>query len=160
VIARGSEGEWDDVALLQGHAFVNEGGRTMLWYSHWNPNGTGTEKMEIGLATLRRDGFGHLSCKQDDNDAEFITAPFTLGTGAKMGINVEGITPGAPLTVELLDSRDRAVPGCAATIASDGTHQPIAWPGDASLPEGRQVALRVKFPAKSNARVFAIYVSE
>ena len=33
VIARGQPGEWDNTALLQGHAFVNVGDRTMIWYA-------------------------------------------------------------------------------------------------------------------------------
>ena len=35
-------------------SFVNEGDRTMLWYSHWDTGG-GLKSMEIGLDTLRRD---------------------------------------------------------------------------------------------------------
>ena len=62
VIPRGKEGEWDDIAILQGHAFVNEGDKTMIWYSHWDTGGV-LEHRDIGLATLRRDGFGSLSRK-------------------------------------------------------------------------------------------------
>ncbi len=80
VIERGPEGAWDDTALLQGHAFVNEGDRTMIWYSHWDTGGK-MKTMEIGLATLRRDGFGYLSAMKEDNDAHFVTAPLTAGEG-------------------------------------------------------------------------------
>ena len=59
VVARGPEGAWDHIALLQGHAFVNEGDQTMIWYSHWDTGGS-TKNMDIGLATMRRDGFGYL----------------------------------------------------------------------------------------------------
>ena len=82
IIQRGKEGEWDDVALLQGHAFVNEGDKTMIWYSHWDTSSKG-KPMEIGLATLRRDGFGYLSAQEDDNDAEFITDFFESGENEK-----------------------------------------------------------------------------
>ena len=44
VIARGKEGEWDDIALLQGHAFANEGDKTMIWYSHWDTGGEAEER--------------------------------------------------------------------------------------------------------------------
>ena len=36
VIARGAEGEWDSISLLQGHAFANVGDQTYIWYSHWD----------------------------------------------------------------------------------------------------------------------------
>ena len=109
VIARGKVGAWDDTALLQGHAFVNVGEQTMIWYSHWDTDGK-LKSMDIGLATLRRDGFGYLSRKRDGNDAKCITASFTASNSARLLINVAGVTPAAPLTVELLDDRDGAVP--------------------------------------------------
>jgi hypothetical protein len=159
VIARGEPGAWDDTALLQGHAFVNDGDRTMIWYSHWD-TGAKLKDMDIGLATLRRDGFGHLSRKEDDNDAEFITDTFTAGKGAKLHLNADGITPDAPLTVELLDHRDQPVAGFAATLATNGIRQPVAWPNGAVLPEGGRFAIRVKYPANSSARVFALYITD
>jgi hypothetical protein len=159
VIARGKEGEWDDIALLQGHAFVNEGDQTMIWYSQWDTGGK-LKDMEIGLATLRRDGFGFLSRKDEKNDAHFVTATFTTSQGAKLGINVDGLTPDAPLTVELLDHLDRPVAGWSATITTNGTQQTIAWPDGATLPAGRPLAARVKYPVNSKARVFALYVTE
>lgn len=153
VIARGKQGEWDDIALLQGHAFVNEGDQTMIWYSHWDSGGK-LKSMDIGLATLRRDGFGYLSRKEDGNEAHFITSTFTAGN---LSLNVDGITPESPLTVQLLDHLDRPIAGYAATITQNGLHQPIQWPKP--LPEGRSVALRVNFPLSSSARVYAIYLN-
>ncbi len=158
-IPRGPAGAWDDIAILQGHAFVNEGDKTMIWYSHWDTGGK-LKSMEIGLATLRRDGFGHLSRKDEKNDAEFVTSTFTAGKSAKLSINVDGITPDAPLAVELLDPLDRPVAGYAATIGDNGTRQLIVWPQGAALPAGRQSAVKVKFPVSSQARVFALYVTD
>ncbi len=158
VIARGKEGEWDDIALIQGHAFVNEVDKTMIWYSHWNTGGKPKDRdvgMDIGLATLRRDGLGYLSRKQDDNDAEFITSTFTTGW---MSINVDGITPEVPLTADLLDHLDRPIAGYVASITQNGTQQPLIWPK--ALPAGQKLALRVKFPSNSSARVYAIYLND
>jgi hypothetical protein len=154
VIACGKEGDWDDIALLQGHAFVNEGDQTMIWYSHWDTGGK-LKTMDIGLATLRRDGFGYLSRKEDDNDAHFITSTFTPG---KASLNVDGITPDAPLTIQLLDHLDQPIAGCTATITQNGTHQPIQWAKP--LPAGQRVALRVNFPVNSSAKVYALYLND
>jgi hypothetical protein len=159
VITRGEPGAWDDTALLQGHAFVNDGDRTMIWYSHWDTSG-GMKTMDIGLATLRRDGFGHLSRMKDTNDAHFITETFTARKNSALSINVDGITPDTPLTVELLDHRDQPVAGFAVTLATNGTHQPIIWPNGAALPTGGRFAIKVTYPANSDARVFALYISE
>ena len=163
VISRGGAGEWDNIALLQGHAFVNEGDQTMIWYSHWDTGGK-LQSMEIGLATLRRDGFGYLSAKEDDNDAHFITTPLSAGKGAKLRLNVDGVSAEAPLTVELLDRRDRPLPGysgtAAARVVTSGTQQDVVWPQarEVNLPAGQPFAVKVKFPINSKARVFAVYV--
>lgn len=154
VIARGPEGTWDDVALLQGHAFVSEGDKTMIWYSHWDTGGK-LKSMDIGLATLRRDGFGHLSRKEDGNDAYFITSTFTAGN---VSINVDGVMPDAPLTVQLLDHLDRPIAGYTTTIAQNGAHRPIQWPQ--AIPAGQRVALRVNFPVNSSARVYTLYLND
>ena len=159
VIARGEPGAWDDTALLQGHAFVNDGERTMIWYSHWDTSG-GMKTMDIGLATLRRDGFGHLSRMKDTNDAQFITDTFNAGKNAALHINVDGITPDAPLAVELLDHRDQPVPGFTAPLTTNGTREKIVWRNDATPPTGGRFAIKVKYPANSAARVFALYVGE
>ena len=165
VIARGAEGEWDSVALLQGHAFVNMGDQTMIWYSHWD---TAAEfrTMEIGLATLRRDGFGHLSRMTEANEGHFITRTLvSSGRPLQLRLNVENVTEEAPLTVELLDHLDRPLSGFsgkyAARVAVPGTQQPVAWPknGTPRLPGGSQFAVKVGFPANSAARVYALAVS-
>lgn len=153
MLSRGNEGEWDDIAILQGHAFVNEGDKTMIWYSHWD-TGSKLRNMNIGLATLRRDGFGFLSPQLEDNDAHFITSAFT---GSEIAINVDGVNKDSPLTVQLLDHLDHPLEGYSATVTSSGVHQVIAW--HKPLPKDKRVALRVNFPEKSTAKVYAVYVA-
>jgi hypothetical protein len=166
MIPRGEEGkDWDSIAILQGHAFANVDDKTYVWYSHWDTEGQFRE-MEVGLATWRRDGFGYLSRKQDDNDAEFVTAPFTLGKSGRLAFNVDGVTADAPLTVELLDGRDQAVAGYsgpdAATITSNGVRQEIVWPKakEAALPVGQPLVVKVKYPVNSQAKIYTLYVTE
>jgi len=165
VISRGNAGEWDDIALLQGHAFVNDGDKTLIWYSHWDTNAK-MRSMEIGLATLRRDGFGYLSAKEDDNDSHFVTATTTLTRGTRLRINVEGVNAAMPLKVELLDDRDRAMRDYsgenAATVSANGTGIDVEWPRvrERTLPANRPVSVKVSFPTGSGARVYALYFSK
>jgi len=155
IIARGEPGAWDDVALLQGHAFVNHGDRTMMWYSHWDTGGN-LKTMEIGLATLRRDGFGYLSAHEEENDSELITDFFELDENETIHLNVSGVTPDAPLTVELLDHRAQPIPGYSATVSTSGLRIPVEWSKPAAA--GRKQALRVRYPVGSQAHVYAIYL--
>jgi hypothetical protein len=151
IIPRGKEGEWDDVAILQGHAFVNEGDKTMIWYSHWDTGGV-LENMDIGLATLRRDGFGSLSRKVAEEEGHFITSTFEA---KEIALNVDGITPDAPLSVQLLDHLDHILDGYEAKVTTNGVRVPLTF--SKPLPEGKKLALRVNFAAGCAAKVYAIY---
>lgn len=161
VIDRGKPGEWDDIALLQGHAFVNEGDRTMIWYSHWDTGGK-LKNMEIGLATLRRDGFAYLSRKVPDSPAHVVTTAFQTGEGERVFVNVDGVSEEAPLRVELLDEFDRPLPGFsgerAGKVRSPGTRVEVeGWEG---LPAQSPVALKVTLPDEGDARVYAVYLTK
>lgn len=163
VIPRGKEGDWDNVALLQGHAFVNDGDHTMIWYSHWDTGGQ-LKNMEIGLATIRRDGFGYLSLKQENNDAHFITTGVTTGLKDKLLINVDELTADSNISVELLDNKDRPIAGYSgiqkAQISINGTQVEVRWPGKSYLPVNRKIAVKVSFPSNSKAKVYALYVTK
>src|SRR5262249_55672234 len=71
VIPHGKETDWDSEAIQQGNAFYNGDTETYIWYSHWDtdapwpvppfPEKVETKPQAIGLAMMRRDGFGYLS---------------------------------------------------------------------------------------------------
>jgi hypothetical protein len=163
VIPRGNEGQWDSIALLQGHAFTNVGDRTYLWYSHWDCEGQ-FRSQEIGLATLRRDGFGYLSRRSSHDSGHFVTALVGASSpGRRLLVNVEGVSVEHPLRVELLDEFDRPIAGYsgadAARIVAPGVGQPIVWPaGGERGPANQAVALKVQFPAAGDVRVYAVYL--
>lgn len=161
VIARGKPGSWDDTALLQGHAFVNHGEKTMIWYSHWDTS-TKLKSMEIGLATMRRDGFGYLSCQEDDNEAELITIFFKLEKNEKIHLNLDAVSPESPLEIEILDQHAVPMPAYSGTNAikliKSGIRVPISWPK--SLPSNQKIALRIKYPIGSKAKIYALYLND
>jgi len=108
--------------------------------------------MDIGLATLRRDGFGSLSSKIGENDAHFITSTFTA---KEIRLNVDGVTAESPLRLQLLDHLDRPLAGFEALVTTNGVQVPVKWLK--ALPS-QKVALRVNYPEGSLARVYAIYL--
>ena len=163
VIARGKEGQWDSTALLQGHALVNVGDETMIWYSHWDTSGK-LESMEIGLATLRRDGFGHLSRHVPGQDAHCITKNIPASPhGYRLRLNVEGATPETPLIVELLDRYGQPLPKFsgenAARVAESGVTRDVVWPSHPRVPSplNQLFAVQVGFPASGTVRLYAVY---
>jgi hypothetical protein len=150
IIARGQENQWDSIALLQGHAFANVGRQTYLWYAHWDCDGE-FRNQDIGLARLRRDGFGYLSAQTPAAAACCETAFFAAGQGARLLLNVDGVTPAVPLKVELLDEKLQVVR--AADVVQSGTGVESL-----ALPQGR-LAVRVSLPTGSAARLYALYVT-
>lgn len=160
ILPRGKEGEWDSVALLQGHAFVNESDRTMIWYSHWDTGGK-LRNMEIGLATLRRDGFGYLSRQSTNTTGHCITRPI-LGRELRLFANADKLTDKHPLRFQLLDERDRPVKGYTARLSESGVRREITWPGAGAsrLPADRKLAIKVTFPEKGDARLYALYTED
>jgi hypothetical protein len=131
---------------------VNEGDKTIIWYSHWDTGGV-LEDMDIGLATLRRDGFGSLSSKVTENDAHFITSAFTA---KQIALNVDGLTADSPLKVQLLDHLDHPLDGFEVTLATNGINLPLKW--SKPLPT-HKIALRVNYPANSSAKIYAVYLN-
>jgi len=109
----------------------------------------------VGLATLRRDGFGSLSRKVTEEEGHFITSTFTA---KEIAVNVDGVTADSPLKLQLLDHLDRPLEGCEATVTTSGVHVPVKWPKP--LPAGQKIALRVNYPADSAAKVYAIYLND
>jgi hypothetical protein len=142
-IALGKPGDWDSIALLQAHAFANVGDKTYLWYSHWDCDGE-FRNQDIGLATLRRDGFGYLSAIKADAPATCETAFFNVGDGAKLFVNAED-----PLKVEVLDQKLKAI--ASAEVTKSGIRVEAL-----ALPKG-EIALRFTL---GPSKFYAAYISE
>ena len=164
VIPRGKDGEWDSISLLQGHAFADVGEQTYIWYSHWDSEDQ-FRSMDIGLATIRRDGFGYLSRQDADAPGHCVTATLPASAaGRQVWVNVEGASDAHPLTVELLDGRDRPLPGYsgadAAKVTAPGTRRLVEWPArpDHRGPRDGEFAVRLTFPQSGDVRLYAVYV--
>ena len=160
-IPLGKEGEWDSIALLQAHAFANVGDQTYLWYSHWDCDGE-FRNQDIGLATLRRDGFGFLSNDKADAPATCETSSFEAKGSTKLFVNVDGASPDSPLEVELLDAQARPIQGfsqdASAAITKSGTRVELKW--RSPLPANQKLAVRFVFPEGGAAKLFALYLAD
>jgi hypothetical protein len=160
-IPLGKEGEWDSIALLQAHAFANVGEKTYMWYSHWDCDGE-FRNQDIGLATLRRDGFGYLTNHKADAPATCETTSFEAKANTKIFVNVDGVSPDAPLEIELLDENARPILGfsqdASAAITKGGTRIAVNW--RSPLPAKQKLSLRLVFPEGGAAKLFALYLAE
>ncbi len=117
------------------------GDQTYLWYSHWDCDGE-FRNQDIGLATLRRDGFGYLSAMNAAAPAVCETAFFDADEGARLFVNAEGT-----MRIEILDQKLKVIGGVGAT--KSGTHVEAL-----ALPKGR-IAVRAVL---GTAKLFALYL--
>ena len=176
---RGEDGAWDQGGLLQGQGFENIGEQTFIYYGAWDPRNRENVPARggVGIATLPRDRFGDLVVEtigKGPGDyqlpvitSEFVTAavPVKPGTAPRFFLNADGLGPEAALKIELLDDKERPLPGCsgkdAALIRQNGFQTPIVWGGKsdiAELPE--RIRIHVTFEGKRNTdiRFSALYM--
>lgn len=161
LIEPGPKGAWDQNGLIHGQGFENVGDQTYLYYGSWDLSADDDPPGAIGLATLRRDGFGYLSVLRD-GDASFTTTPLHLPAGIPVvKINADGLSPNSKLRVELLDKEGRAIPGYSGTADHSGFDEVVRWNLNArQIPPGAY-RLRMYFEGSQYKQIhfYAAYVN-
>jgi hypothetical protein len=178
-LKRGEDGAWDQGGILQGQGFENIGEQTVIYYGAWDPRNRENvpERGGVGIAALPRDRFGDLVVETvgkgpgdyqlPEITSEFITAavPVKPNTAHRFYLNADGLGPEAALKIELLDDKEKPLPGHsgkdAALIRHSGFQTPIVWNGRneiRDLPE--RIRIRVTFEGRRNTdiRFSALYV--
>jgi hypothetical protein len=166
-LERGEDGAWDQGGLLQGQGFENVGERTYIWYGAWDPRvGENFQpRGGVGLATLPRDRFASLSPKNQEPEAQLITAAVPVTAQTKVFVNAAGLSENSVLRVELLDPWERPLPGYsgdrAAVVQQSGFRSAVIWSSPAllsRLPDS--VRLRVFFSGAERRQIalFALYI--
>ena len=165
IIPRGGSGEWDCIGLVQGHAFANMGEKTYIWYAQWDCSKQGYAE-EIGLGTLRRDGFGHLSRRLHGAEGHFLTCLLQADKPTRLYVNVKGISPASPLYAELVDEYNRPIPGYAGDdchpVVEPGVRQPLRWRDREAIAdlEGRfRIKVTLAGDGSGEQKVYAVYLA-
>lgn len=176
----GDNDEWDALGLLQGQAFYNTDNETYIWYSNWHtsnpypapavPAPRNPQPPQIGLLTLRRDGFGYLSkqitqpakqpgFQRTDTLGSLLTKTIRLEHGGKLFLNVDGVTAEAPLQVSLVDDAEQPLAGYPMVSVSDsGVRVPVSL-GEQGLPRSKQFRIRMQWPEGAvNPHFYALYM--
>ena len=94
--------------------------------------------------------------------AEALTDFFSNEVKNNISINISGVSVDSPVRIELLDRRAQPIPAFsgehAAVISENGAQIPVRW--NREMPQAEKLALRVSYPAQSQAKVFALYMTE
>jgi hypothetical protein len=174
VIDVGKDGEWDQRGLIQGQGFENIGNQTYIYYGSWNLSAKKDPQGAIGIAMIRRDGFGHLSVPGEPvwwqktarvesaalDEALFSTIPVHCPHGLSgLRLNVDGLGDGARLRIEVLGEAGVTLPKYSATAKENGLTQLVHWDHNLAPPPG-SYRMRIHFegPNRKDIRFYALYV--
>ena len=177
---------WPSEAILQGNAFANTDTETFIWYSDWDAiltdpahpwsieraRSTLVKKYAIGLLRMPRDRFGAfsklLSVSQERNprynvkkDASCLSCRLALDRPSRLSVNLDQVSPEAPLQIALVDDAEKPLPGYTADLGAAGLKAPVAWSsGSQTLP--RRQSLSGSRPlgrsASTEAKLYAFYI--
>jgi hypothetical protein len=160
ILEPGPDGAWDQHGLIHGEGFENVGDQTYIYYGAWDLSSKGDPPGAVGLATMRRDGFGFLSVRRD-GDALLTTIPLKLNGGTpQVTLNADGLSQDATLHVEILGREGNPLPGYSASVARSGLSEPALWPREASALKPGEYRLRLHFAGSERARIhfYAAYI--
>lgn len=108
--------------------------------------------IDVGLATMRRDGFASLDASF--NGGEVVTTPWEI-TGGELRVNAK--CDYGEVRVELMDEEDRPLPGYSleecAPLRADGVALPARWRSHADLSGAAGKTVRLRFRLV-NARLY------
>jgi hypothetical protein len=155
-LRRGDRGRWDESFIVQGN-LVNVGDKTLLFYSGSHYGNASNKDMQIGIAEIRRDGYGYLAPQigwnsaQEEYEGFLITQPIRLlEKGLVLSLNIKGAgRNGEKVTVELQDETGLPLNGFTASdcdpIVDDGIQVPVTWRGKSRLdfPAGKKVRVKI-----------------
>ena len=163
-IPAGADGEWDQRGLIHGQGYEQVGDQTYIYYGSWDPSNSGMGTCAMGLATMRRDGFGYLSSREK-GDAQFTTKPLTNLRPTSLSINADGLSQEALLRIDLVDKMGEAIGGYsgqnAAVVSGSGLNVKVSWNGRTKIDvSNAAIRLRVKLtgPQAHQIKFYAAYL--
>ena len=154
----GQSQDWDRHGLIQGQGFENVGEKTYIYYGTWDLTRGEVTPGAIGLATLRRDGFGYLSTRLP-GEGLLTTVPLARPSAdASLSINAEGLGEDSYLRCELIDKYGAGISGfsgaATALVKKSGLKEPVTWQvGETlSFPDS-PFRVRVRFAGRSADKI-------
>jgi hypothetical protein len=154
----GPAGSFDHRQIRTASSLVVLDDRILLFYAGSPQPHVKEHNYDIGLATLRLDGF--VAMAAGANEGVLLTQPLRFGAG-KLRINA-AVQPGGYVKAELLAAReDRPLPGCDAgrcqAFQGDAVNGGLTWAGQAAVPAAPPDGARIRFLLKQ-ARLYSFWV--
>jgi hypothetical protein len=149
VVRRGAAGEWDCDEIAPSVPLVDEG-EIKVYYSGYRFSRTKLIEGEraCGLATLRLDGFTHLTLEDGRDQGSVTTIPVNRGAATELHVNAS-CADGSRIEVELIDPESgQTLPGFSGEectpITTDSLAHRVGW-GKRSLADARKASFQIRF---------------
>jgi hypothetical protein len=156
-LPNGPAGAFDHRQIRTASSLVVLDDRILLLYSGSPHPHVSAHNFEIGLATLRRDGF--VSLTAGDEEASVLTKPLAFDSGVlrvNASVELEGF-----VKAELLDLGGRVLEGYGAEqchpLSGDRLEGRLWWKGRPSMPAAAEGGTRIRFVLK-RARLYSFWV--
>ncbi len=76
-------------------------------------------------------------------------------------MNVDDVSPLAPLQIELVDDAERPLEGYSAQLTTSSLKGDVQWGGKKRLPANRAFRVKITWPAQvDNPKLYAIYIEQ
>ena len=161
VLPVGPDGSWDRTnQSVANNAPVRVGGKLYLYYGgrsyYHGPYRGGVSHCNIGLATLRADGFASIDASPLGGT---LTTPPLRFKGSRLHVNIESSWGG--MKVALLDGAGKPLPGYTLEdcdeIREDAVDWMVGWKGRRELPAQSALPVRLHFQLL-NTRLYAFAI--
>jgi hypothetical protein len=133
------------------------GDKILLVYSGSPDAHVAGHKWDIGIATIRADGFAALAA--DGAGGELLTKPLTFPAG-ELTVNAN-VQPGGYIRAELLDADGRVLPGYSLQdcqeVRGDSTAAALRWNENKTLEAAPSSGSRIRFRLQ-NARLYSFWI--
>jgi hypothetical protein len=153
----GAPGSPDDKQIRMSSSLIVPRDRILCLYGMSRDAHVSNMRVEVGLATLRLDGFVAMTASELEGVLE--TKPFVV-EGSRLEINADAREGEAAVAV--LDARGRPIPGFEASrcraIREDGLRLSVAWDSNQEFARLRGKAVRLRFTLR-RARLYSFQVA-
>ena len=155
----GPEGSFDHRQIRTASSMVALPDRVLLVYAGSPHPHVSSHKYDIGLATIRLDGFAAL--RGDEREGTLLTKPLAFDVG---GLRVNAtVDQAGHVKAELLDAGGKVVPGYSASectaVQGDQLQGTIRWAQHEAVPKAPSEGSRLRFLVK-NARLYSFQVGK
>ncbi len=164
LIPTGPKGSPDSRQIRLASSWIVVDDKILFFFGQTKRPHTTDMQVDIGMATMRRDGFASITADRksatDTTPGIITTKPLRFNAG-QLAINAQ-TSPGGYIKAEIVDARGTALPGYSINesilFSGDSTSVKLVWQGKPQVPASQATGLRIRFLLDS-AKLYSFWIS-